>query len=237
MKILIGCPTYERYRYCVDLWIKQVKEIQEFSKEHQIDYLLADNSPTDDFYNELKEKNINVIKAPYFSDVRERVIYSRNLIREKFLNEGYDFFFSLEQDVIPPKDIIENLLKHNKEIVSAYYNKLVKVGLKDNETGEVKNALIELALVWVQADGEKIRRANPQEVLNKGLIKVGGFGIGCVLIKREVLEKIKFEYKPDKKAFDDMLFCDDAEKAGYGLFLDSNIKVPHLHKQWDRDNV
>jgi len=237
MKILIGCPTYERYSYCVDLWVKRVNEIQEYSKEHQIDYLLVDNSSTDTFYNQLKEKNINVIKAPYLPDVRERVIYSRNIIRDKFLNENYDFFFSLEQDIIPPKDIIEKLLKHNKEIVSAYYCKLQKVGLRDNETGEVKNAIIEFALVWVSVDKERIRRANPQEVLNKGLIKVGGYGIGCVLIKREVLEKIKFEYKPDKKAFDDMLFCDDAEKAGYDLFLDSNIRVTHLSKPWNRENV
>jgi hypothetical protein len=237
MKILIGCPTYERYRYCVNLWIKRVKEIQEYSKEHQIDYLLVDNSPTDIFYNELKGKNVSVVKAPYFPDVRERVIHSRNMIREKFLNENYDFFFSLEQDVIPPKDILEKLLKHNKEIVSAYYSKLVKVGLKDNETGEVKNAVIELALVWVQVDEGRVRRANPQEVLSKGLIKVGGYGVGCILIKREVLKKIKFEYKPDKKAFDDMLFCDDAEKAGYDLFLDSDIKVIHLNKPWNRDNV
>jgi GT2 family glycosyltransferase len=237
MKILIGCPTYERYNYCVDLWVKRIKEIQEYSKEHQIDYLLADNSPTDAFYKELEEKKVNVVKAPYFPDVRKRVIYSRNMIREKFLNENYDFFFSLEQDVIPPKDIIEKLLKHNKEIVSAYYSKLVKVGLKDNETGEIKNAIIELALIWMQNEGEKIRRANPQEVLNKGLIKVGGYGIGCVLIKREVLEKIKFEYKPDKKAFDDMFFCDDAQKAGYDLFLDSDVRVSHLNKSWDRENV
>lgn len=237
MKILIGCPTYERYRYCVDLWIKRVKEIQEYSKEHQIDYLLVDNSPTDVFYNELKEKNVDIVKSPYFPDVRERVIHSRNIIREKFLNENYDFFFSLEQDVIPPKDILEKLLRHDKEIVSAYYSKLVSVVLRDNETGELKNAVIEIALVWLKSDGEKIRRANPQEVLNKGLIKVGGYGVGCVLIKREVLEKIKFEYKSDKKAFDDMFFCDDAEKAGYGLFLDSNIKVIHFNKPWDRDNV
>ncbi len=237
MKILIGCPTYNRYVYCIDTWVERVKEIQEFSKEHQIDYLLLDNSPTEEFYNSSREKNINMIKAPYFPDVRERVVYSRNLLRERFLEGGYDYLFSLEQDIIPPKDIIEKLLSHKKDVVSAYYGKTVKLLLQDNETGELKEAVIELALIWVKADKERIRRANPQEVLDKGLIEVGGYGIGCVLISREVMEKVKFEYKKDKKAFDDMFFCEDVEKAGYGLFLDSDIQAVHLHKQWDRENV
>lgn len=237
MKILIGCPTYERYDYCVDMWVKKVEEIKKFSPEHEIDYLLVDNSPSEDFYNALKSKNINVIKAPYFPDVRERVIYSRNILRDKFLEGGYDYLFSLEQDVIPEKDFLNQLLSHNKKIVSGYYGKPVILTLKDKETGEIKKAVVEFALIWLDADNGQLRRANPQEVMNQGLIKVGGFGIGGVLIHREVLEKIKFRYEKDKKAFDDMFFCDDSTKAGYELFLDSNLKFNHLTKPWTRDKV
>jgi len=236
MKILIGCPTYERYDYCVDLWLEAIKKIQEFSKEHKIDYLLVDNSKSEDFSKKLKEKNVEIIKAPYFPDVRERVINSRNILRDKTLKENYDYFLSLEQDIIPEKDILKKLLSHNKKIVSAYYGKPVNLVLKDKETGEIKNVTIELALVWIQ-EKNGLRRANPIEVLDKGLIKVGAYGIGCVLIDKEVLEKVKFEYKKDKKAFDDMFFCDDAKELGYELFLDSSIKVEHLNKSWDRETV
>lgn len=223
MKIFIGCPTYARYKYCVDLWIECVKKIQEFSKEHQVDYLLADNSETDDFYNKLKSKRVNVIKTPYFLDVRERVVHARNILRQKAIEGGYDYFFSLEQDVLPEKDILNKLLNCNQKIISAYYGKNVKVLLKEVETGELKRGVIELALIWLK-EGNKLRRANPQEVLNKGVIEVGGFGIGCTLIHRDVFEKIKFKYEPEKKAFDDMFFCEDAEKFGYKLFLNSNVK-------------
>jgi len=236
MKILIGCPTYKIYDYCVDLWVDAVKKIQEFSKEHQVDYLLVDNSKTDDFFNSLKKKGVNIVKAPYFPDVRKRVIHSRNILSDKVLNEGYDYFFSLEQDVIPKEDILEKFLPHNKEIVSGYYGKPVSVVLRDNETGELKKAVIELALIWL-GEGERLRRANPMEVLNKGLIKVGGFGIGCVLIKRKVMEKIKFRYETDRGAFDDMFFCIDAKKEGYDLFLDSDVRVKHLNRSWDRESV
>src|SRR3989344_1313055 len=33
----------------------------------------------------------------------------------------YDYFFSLEQDVIPGKDVLKKLISHNKEVVSGIY--------------------------------------------------------------------------------------------------------------------
>ncbi len=232
MKILIGCPTYSRYRYCVDEWLERVKEIINHSKEHEIDYILVDNSKEDDFFNELKQK-ANIVKSPYFNDVKQRIAYSRNLLRQKVLDEDYDYFFSLEQDVIPKKDILEKLLKANKKIISAYYSKPVLVGLKDKETGEIHNAFLELALIWLKVkEKNRVKRALPQQVKNKGISEVGGFGIGCALISRNVLKKIKFKFIENKKAFDDLLFCEDAENNGYQLFLDSDIQVKHLHKPW-----
>jgi len=231
MSILIGCPTSDRYEYCVGLWLNRVKEIIAFSKAHDIDYLLVDNSKTDDFFKKLKDSGTNIVKAPYFEDVRERIAHSRNILREKALEENYDYFFSLEQDIIPPVDIIDRLLGHNKKIISAYYGKPADLRVQDKETEEIKDITIELSIVWLQ-EGDKIRRANPSEVLDKGIVSVGGFGVGCLMINREVLEKIKFRFEKGKAAFDDMLFCLDAKKLGYELFLDSNIRVEHLHKPW-----
>ena len=232
MKILIGCPTCDRYEYCIDEWLERVKDIINYSKEHKIDYLLVDNSKKDDFFNKLKEKGVNIIKAPHLDNIKNTLAHSRNLLRQKILDENYDYFFSLEQDVMPEKDILEKLLKTNKKIISAYYAKPTLVGLKDKETGEVHNAVLEFALIWLQQP-TGIKRALPQEIKNKGILEVGGFGVGCVLISKEVLEKIKFRFMEEKKAFDDLLFCLDAkEKNNYKLYLESNIQVKHLNKPW-----
>jgi len=77
-----------------------------------------------------------------------------------------------------------------------------------------------------------VKRAKPQEILNKGLIEIGAAGVGCVLIEREVLKKVKFRYEPDKKAFDDMFFYLDAKKAGYKIYVEGNIRVEHLFSPW-----
>lgn len=258
MKILIGCPTCERYEYCVDLWIKRVKEIIEYSKKFGIyvDYLLVDNSKEDFFFDKLRKKNINVKKSPYFENVKERIVFSRNILRDKAINENYDYFLSLEQDMIPEKDIIKRLLNHNKEIVSAYYGKEYIFKIRDNETGEIKEIEAEVPVIYISENEDEkgknnysnenpntleseaiIRNANPNEVLFKGLIKVGSFGVGCLLIKKEVLAKIKFRFESEKKAFDDMFFCKDSKLLGYELFLDSDIRVEHLHKPWDNINI
>jgi len=235
MKILIGCPTCDRYEYCIDEYLERVQNIIDHSKEHEIDYLLVDNSKKDEFYNKLKSKGVNIIKSSHLENVKERITYSRNILRQKILNENYDYFFSLEQDIMPEKDILNKLLFHKKDIISAYYSKPVLVGLKDKETGEIHNAVLEFSLIWIQ-DNDKIKRALPQNLKNKGVLEVGGFGIGCVLISKKVLEKIKFKFIKDKNSFDDLLFCKDSKDNGFKLFLDSNIQVKHLHKPWTKED-
>jgi len=234
MKILIGCPTYERYEYCIDLWLKAVKKIIEFSRKegHEADYLLVDNSKTQDFYLKMQLKGANIVRSPYVENVRQRIMDSRNVLREKALRERYDYFFSLEQDIIPEEDILVRLLNQNKKIISAYYSKNMGMRVQDNETKKINDIVLELPIVYLQQEGG-VKRANPHEVLRKGTISVGAFGVGCLLIHREVLEKIKFRFERGKIAFDDFLFCLDAKNLGYGLFLDSNIKVNHLHRPWD----
>jgi len=231
MKILIGCPTYERYEYCIDQWVKAARQIIKSTKEHQTDYLLVDNSKTDDFYLRSKSKGINIEKIPYSENVKQRLVDSRNLLREKALKGGYDYFFSLEQDVIPCKDVLKQLIKDDKDIISAYYSKPIGATVQEKETGKISEVVLEIPLIYLQTDGG-VRRACPPEIVNKGIIPVGAFGVGCVLIKREVLEKIKFRFEEGKPAFDDFLFCHDAKRAGYALFLDLDIRAEHLHVPW-----
>lgn len=224
MKILIGCPTFERYRYCIDRYIEAVKRLGH-------EYLLVDNSPSDGFFKEQKQKGINIIKSEFSEPARKRIVDSRNLLRRRVLEQGYDYFLSLEQDIISKPDLLQRLLSHNKKIVGAYYSKPVDLTLRHRDTGELKKATIELPIIWLQEE-DGIKRAMPQQVKNKGLLQVGAMGLGCVLIHREVLEKVKFRYEKDKDAYDDMFFYKDAKESGYKIFLDSDLEVEHLHIPW-----
>src|SRR3989344_9577139 len=106
VKVLVGCPTSFHKEYCLDKYAEGIKALT----YRYSDVLLVDNSKDDSYLNKIKVMGLNATKGFYFEGARDRIVASRNILREKVLNEGYDYFLSLEQDVVPPKDIIERML-------------------------------------------------------------------------------------------------------------------------------
>lgn len=227
-RVLIGCPTYHRYKYCIDEYFEAIKALDYTN----YDLLLVDNSPDETFYRYLISKGIPADRIDYCEPARERIVRSRNLLRQRAIDEGYDYFLSLEQDVIACPDLINRLLSHRKDIVTAYYGNDLKVKAVNKKTHEIKEVTINLPLVYVEGDDGKTRRAKSWEVKDKGLMEIKAMGLGCALISTEVLKKIKFRYDPERKGFDDIHFCIDAREEGYKLFLDTELRVKHLHKDW-----
>ena len=65
MKILVGCPTSEHKAYCLKEYLEGIKNIN-----HEIHFVLVDNSETEDYYNKLKELKVNVIRGKYFEHAK-----------------------------------------------------------------------------------------------------------------------------------------------------------------------
>lgn len=231
-KILVGCPTYNGREYCLNQYINAIKKLT----YSNYDLLIVDNSKTKDYYNKIKGMSINIIKDKYSENANERIVNSRNILRDKFLKEHYDYFLSLEQDVIPPLDVIESLLKHNKEIVSGiYYNyfkkpdktMLLQPLVYKELTEEEKKKLKEYKDIQL-GEGPLRRQCTAEEVEDEELIKLKACGLGCVLIHKDVLEKVKFRYEKNTKCFDDMYFCGDAGTAGFDIYADTSVKCKHM---------
>jgi len=220
MRILVGCPTSQHKEYCLKEYLEGVKNI-----EGNFDLVLVDNSENNDYYNKLKELGVKVIKGQYFENAKDRVIDSRNILRRYCLENNYDYFLSLEQDVVPPKDIIEKLLKHDKEIVCGLYFYL----------GDDDKTL--LPMVWVHHHGEFAKRLRFHEVPENELIEVITCGLGCVLIKKETLDKIRFRYVEGKEPWDDVWFCEDAREKGFKVYVDTGIRCKHYIKGMDWSKI
>src|SRR3989344_9162576 len=116
-RVLVGCPTSFHKEYALREYAEAVKSLD----YDDYDIFLVDNSPNNDYFNKIKEHGLNVIKGEYFEGAIKRIITSRNLLRKYALYNNYDYFFSLEQDVIPDKNILKKLISHNKEVVSWIY--------------------------------------------------------------------------------------------------------------------
>lgn len=142
--------------------------------------------------------------------------------------EGFDYMLMLDSDMgFIPEDI-KKLIDHDKEIVSVAYQRrenldILCAGYWKKDVDGVDD--IENRISWSE----------------KGLKKVDWVGAGCLLIKKEALEKMEFpwfraeliKFKNDNKEVqvitsDDFGFCHNAKKHGLDVYVDCSCKIEHL---------
>ncbi|MFH1072836.1 MAG: hypothetical protein V1743_05395 [Nanoarchaeota archaeon] len=238
-KILISCPVAERYAYCLAPYFNALdsQTLQDFS------VMLVDNSKAGNFCRQLREqvgqnafglKNtfpIHVIRGAYQENVKARVINSRNLIREYALKQGFTHLFSLEIDVIPPVYALHTLLSRQKDIISGVYCKEFILNIEKN--GKViKTEKLDIPLLYTFTNiPGKMKRLLKRDVQEPRVMEIRSCGLGCVLIKKDVLEKVQFRHAKGNEGWDDVWFCNDAIDQGFRIFADTSITCQHLEKQ------
>ena len=235
-RVLIACPTSDVKEYA---WERYAKGLCCLSYSN-FDIAIDDNSKSGDYFRKMKlfsdewnashENSKCIISRSGYSSpfARQRIVNSRNILRQKFLNGNYDYFFSLEQDVVSPTNVVERLLEHGKKIVSAayftgfpQYNSVRLVAFRHITPTNPAEPL------WDVGEPFGI-----MEVLPARLMDVSVVGLGGVLIHRSVLEKVSFRYDPQSDGCDDMFFCHDARKEGEKIFLDSSQLCQHYFDAW-----
>lgn len=228
-KILIGCPTSFHKAYCLDHYLAVAKHLT----YKNTTLILVDNSPDDSYYTLLKSKGVTAFKLPnYTESARERIVLSRNMLRQYALENGYDYFLSLEQDVIPPTDIIEQLLSCQQPVVTGVYCKDYTF-TKDGKTiGKTV-----MPLLYRRVDDAYVEQLKWKDVEQPAVFPVAVSGLGCILIHRDVLEKIPFRFLPEKEVFDDVWFCEDLRQLKITLYVNTAVKCKHLTREMDWDSI
>lgn len=234
LRILIGCPTAMIKNDSIRAYMKGLESLT----YPQFDVLIEDNSSTRDYAEKLQwlgekfrekrpECGFKVIHSGHVSPrVRERIVHGRNVIRDTMLKEEYDYFFSLEQDIVCPPDTIQRLLAHHKQVVGGvYYNKIV-LGDKERKT----------PVLMTYPDEESKKNGKAQwvgftELFPSRLLEVASIGLGCVLIHRDVLKQVEFRIVPGDNAFDDMHFSIDLARAHIPMYADTSILCAHHYNE------
>jgi len=225
-KILIACPTYEGKDYIIDKWVENIKNIS----YPNFDYLIVDNSVNEEYYKKLESRGYNVVHVNRGKHSRDALSNAQNYIREKVLVEGYDYWLSVESDLLPPKNIVWKLLLHGKPVTGVIYYL--------GDWGPEKPHPACLFVLDKKESGlTGTRLVKPEElcnVVNTGLQQVHGMGLGCTLISRNILSRFKFwtdERFVDKHS--DVYFYLDLQNAGVPVFVDTNIVVKHYASSWE----
>ena len=226
-KILVGGPTFDGKNYCFEDWIKNAKSFT----YSNYDIFLADNSDTEENSLMYKEKhNINckwITNSENKNSTLQRVCDGHNAVRKYMIDNDYDFLLHLESDVFPPKDIINRLLAHNKQLVGATYY------LYDDDKRELMTRLMD---VDYGKESSMIKGETAELLVDGGLKSVWSVGLGCNLIHKSVFEKVKFTFAKQNKEiiFSDTTFSIDTRKNKIAQYWDTSLICEHRNRTWEK---
>lgn len=137
----------------------------------------------------------------------------------------------IDSDTVPPKDALTDLLDHEVDIVSG----ITPILHYDTEKG--KFSTMDNCFTHQDRD-EKTGEVVQTHVVKRltGLQKIWRCGTSCLLIKREVFEKLEqpyfvFEFNDDgteTKRSEDLYFCDKAHEAGFEIYADTSVICQHV---------
>jgi hypothetical protein len=230
-KVLVATTTYEGKHYAFHKWWKSIMGL----RYPNFQIMIVDNTKDNGNYcnklRRLTQGKARVVHAPRLSNTRDTLSYCQNVIRQHVLDNDYDYWMSIESDLEVPGDTIETLMRWYKPVVGGLY----EIGF-ENKTGR-------RYCVFLKHDkGNKITgtrlisEKEHQELKQvKGLIKIHGCGIGCTLIRRDILSRFKFwtDERFDNK-HSDVYFYMDLENNGIPVYVDTNVVCEHHNSDWGK---
>lgn len=148
----------------------------------------------------------------------ERVTAKYNEGRRAALEGGYTHLLALEHDVIVPPDALEKLVECDAPITYALYVLRHKLHKTYPWNAMVTVAGMDCTSVSEDADAGRAALGN--------CIDVAGIGLGCTLIRRDVLEALAF-WTPKGTSCDWALSL-DAQQAGIRQVCDTRVQCGHM---------
>jgi GT2 family glycosyltransferase len=238
-KVLVASPTYEGMKYCHEKFFKRIKSL-DYPK---YDILIVDNSESEEYFNQLMKEGVLLIRDnTKEKDKMIRLINSRNKIIDFAVNNNYDYILMLDSDVMPPKNIIQELLNCKKDIVSGiYYNYFIVSGKTQwlpvawkeitEKEFEVMTKQVNFPS-FIKSHLDIKRHLTEEEVNTNNLLEVLVPSAGCMLISKKVFSKIKYGLIDTKnlglKTTDDIFFILEARKKGFASYCCTKIKCEHI---------
>jgi hypothetical protein len=224
-KVLLACPTSATKYYCFLDWYLNIKRFT----YPDLDILIVDNSVGMDNVEYLEKFNVRVLHVNQRDKTTQEFICdSQNLIRDVVLDDGYDYLFSLESDVFPQqKDVIERLMVHNLPIVSAPY--FIGMG---KESLLLIGVLVKSFVSKNAAFGINLPLRYGFFMVDGNLKQVNQCGIGCSLIKREIIESTPFRIEKGQLPHSDSFFYTDLFYQGIPAYLDTKVNLRHDNQDW-----
>ena len=152
---------------------------------------------------------------------RINVAEARNLLADYALKQNCTHILFIDDDMTFPQDACIRLLDHDKDIIS---------GLAFKRREDYSPCIYNVIDGTLTTITDKIK---------KGLIEVDACGAAFLLVKMEVFEALTLPYfvwgdkslgihEADGGVGEDISFCLRAKKAGFKVFVDTDLIIKHI---------
>jgi hypothetical protein len=158
------------------------------------------------------------IETFLFFDSSTILLNQREHLIDKAKEINADYVLWLDSDMVFPSTIATRLLNHKKDIVACNYNR---------RTAPIKTVAYTDISDW---------ESWVPMLIESGLIKVQGVGMGCMLMKTTIFDKIEkpyfnFSYNKEQNDWlgEDFNLQEKLRNAGYEIFIDTTLSMEIKH--------
>ena len=204
VRVLVGIAhegMTQSEAYCNRLWMfKHMGHLEERGK-------ILKESPRFEFYH----TTVGRCLTPFAREEMAKRAEASNM----------DYLFMIDDDMICPEDLFEQLYKNNVDIVAP---------LAFTRGYPHKPVMYQSIEGWDPVVQKEYFMNSPIMNYSKDkLVECDAVGFGAVLIKIDVIRKVgKPRCMSTCGTGEDIYFCYQAKKLGYRVFMDTRVKLGHL---------
>lgn len=255
-KILVGSPVRQKSRVLKEFLVG----LGEAEKgQNKVTYFFVDDNTetaSSDLLKTFAEKNDVIIKkgsdlynedAHYDGHVWHaanlaRITVYKNAMISYCIDNGFDYLFLIDSDIVIDKRSMLQLLSNNVDIVSnVFWSQWRKNGTLTPQCFWIPDIYIQDKAFNVPMTFEEahaIKMDMVERLKKPGLYKVDGLG-ACTMISRKALEMgVNFKEIPNLRIpGEDRPFCIRAGALGIDLYMDSTYPAYHINKEIYLDRV
>lgn len=246
----------DRHGHLLDEWIKHLNKLTWLN----FDVCLVDTSiNSEEYFNRLKTKKVKKKKLIVFRHIWEHekrhpiqmLADARNIIRDYFLANDYDYLFWLDDDIFIPKNGIQKLLSANKDCVGFYAHVYYEPDTKPCllKSGEIIMGKGLDYWTWDEINAYKkfVKKVRKNKLSKKenllkdfivqdrwrpNLFKTYGVNLGVLMLKRNVVEAIPFRTHPTFIYGEDLWFFSELNEKHFDMWCDTDVRVIHKNTEW-----
>jgi hypothetical protein len=223
-KVLIFTAIYDKKDYSMSKFLACARKINYPNFRH----IFIDNSEDLEYFTKLKRQGLDVYHVQRGNNTRESLARAQEFARILASNEDYDYILSIESDIYVTPDVVQTLLFHAKDVVSAWY----EIGTK-----EIRVPCITIAYFDEKIGAYGTRLLKPdefKEYTNNGLKVVQAAGMGCCLIYKSVFLRFPFTYDERFTGHSDIYFFNDCFNNKIPVFVDTDLRFEHENSDWSK---